>query len=108
MGFVGVLLAMTRPDGGLFVAIAGCFVLRDAIVRRAPRLLVGYCAPFLITFVPYLLWRHAYYGYWVPNTFYAKAGGTSGAVAAMGAGYLRELHLRQLRRIVHTGGAECE
>jgi len=72
-GFVGVLLAMTRPDGGLFVAIVGLFVLCDARRRGSWRLLLGYCAPFAAVFVPYLLWRHAYYGYWVPNTFYAKS-----------------------------------
>ncbi len=75
LGFLGVLLAMTRPDGGLFVAIAGLFVLHDARRRRAPRLLLGYVVPFVLVFVPYLLWRHAYYGYWVPNTFYAKSAG---------------------------------
>ena len=75
LGFLGVLLAMTRPDGGLFVAIVGCFVLHDAVRRGAGRLLLGYVVPFLVVFVPYLLWRHAYYGYWVPNTFYAKSAG---------------------------------
>src|SRR5690606_33175546 len=34
LGFLGVLCAMTRPDGGLFVAMAGLFVLHDAIRRR--------------------------------------------------------------------------
>jgi arabinofuranosyltransferase len=72
-GFVAVLAAMTRPDGGLLAVVLGAFVLHDAIRRGALRLLVGYCAPFLLVFVPYLLWRHGYYGYWVPNTFYAKS-----------------------------------
>lgn len=72
-GFVAVLLAMTRPDGALFVAAAGTFVLFDAWRRSAPRLLAAYVLPFVLVFVPYLLWRHAYYGYWVPNTFYAKS-----------------------------------
>ena len=77
MGFVGVLCAMTRPDGGLFVAMGGVFVLYDAWRRRAPALLVGYVAPFVGVFGPYLLWRRAYYGYWVPNTAYAKAAGSA-------------------------------
>ncbi len=72
-GFVGALLAMTRPDGGLFVMITGLFVLHDARRRGSLRLLLGYVLPFVLVFVPYLLWRHAYYGYWVPNTFYAKS-----------------------------------
>jgi hypothetical protein len=74
-GFVGVLTAMTRPDGALFVAGAGLFVLWDAWSRKAPRLLGAYVMPFVLVFVPYLLWRHSYYGYWLPNTFYAKSGG---------------------------------
>jgi hypothetical protein len=74
-GFVGVLLAMTRPDGALFVAMAGLFVLHDALRRRAVRLLVGYVLPFVLVFAPYLLWRRAYYGDWVPNTFWAKSAG---------------------------------
>ncbi len=74
-GFVGVLCAMTRPDGALFVAMTGLFVLFDTWRRRAPLLLVAYVVPFVLAFVPYLLWRHSYYGYWVPNTFYAKSGG---------------------------------
>jgi hypothetical protein len=74
-GFVGVLLAMTRPDGALFVTIAGLFVLYDAQRRAAPKLVLGYVLPFLLVFAPYLLWRHSYYGYWVPNTFFAKSAG---------------------------------
>ncbi|MBL9077673.1 MAG: hypothetical protein JNL08_09225 [Planctomycetes bacterium] len=75
LGFLGVLAAMTRPDGALLAAAAFAFVLHDAWRRRAVRLLVGYVVPFLVVFVPYLLWRHAYYGQWVPNTFFAKSGG---------------------------------
>lgn len=75
MGFVGVICAMTRPDGALFVGMGGMFVLYDAVKRRAPRLLVGYVAPFVFVFVPYLLWRYSYYGFWVPNTAFAKSAG---------------------------------
>jgi hypothetical protein len=74
-GFVAVLTAMTRPDGALAVAVAGACVAADARRRRAPALLVGYLAPFALVFAPYLLWRRAYYGDWVPNTFHAKSGG---------------------------------
>ncbi len=74
-GFVGVLCAMTRPDGALFAAMLGLFVLHDAWRRRVVRPLVVYAAPFLLVLVPYVLWRRVYYGYWVPNTFYAKSGG---------------------------------
>lgn len=75
MGFIGVICAMTRPDGGLFVAMGGLFVLYDAVKRRAPRLLLAYVLPFVVVFVPYLLWRYSFYGYWVPNTAFAKSAG---------------------------------
>lgn len=75
LGCLGVLCAMTRPDGALFVAAAGGFVSVDAVRRRSPRLGFAYAAPFVFVFVPYLLWRHAFYGDWVPNTFHAKSGG---------------------------------
>jgi hypothetical protein len=75
MGFVGVICAMTRPDGGLFVAMGGLFVLYDAVQRRSPRLLLAYVLPFVVVFVPYLLWRYSFYGYWVPNTAFAKSAG---------------------------------
>lgn len=74
LGFLGVLTAITRPDGAVFCAVAGIFVLFDARHRRAMHVLTGYLLPFLLVFVPYLLWRHAFYGYWLPNTFYAKSG----------------------------------
>ena len=86
LGFVGVVCAMTRPDGAIFVAMAGLFVLHDAWRRRAPRLLLGYVVPFVVVFVPYLLWRHAYYGSWLPNTFYAKSG--TGSYVAQGLRYV--------------------
>ena len=86
LGFLGVLAAMTRPDGALPVAMAGLFVAYDAWKRGAPRLLVGYVLPFLLVFVPYLLWRHSYYGYWLPNTFYAKSG--TGSYAPQGLRYV--------------------
>jgi hypothetical protein len=74
-GFLAVLCTMTRPDGALFAAMLGLFVLHDAWRWRAWRLAFAYAAPFVLVLVPYLLWRRAYYGYWVPNTFYAKSGG---------------------------------
>ncbi|MGE3171906.1 MAG: hypothetical protein AB7O97_04720 [Planctomycetota bacterium] len=75
LGFLGVLAAMTRPDGALFVAAAGAVVLWDARRMRAAGNVLAYALPIALCMAPYLLWRHAYYGYWVPNTFYAKSGG---------------------------------
>ncbi|MBL8731208.1 MAG: hypothetical protein JNN13_02430 [Planctomycetes bacterium] len=86
LGFLGVFAAMTRPDGAIFAAVAGLFVLHDAFRRGAPKLLLGYVLPFVMVFVPYLLWRHAYYGHWVPNTFFAKSG--TGSYVPQGLRYV--------------------
>ncbi len=88
LGFLGVVTAMTRPDGAIPVVVTGAFVLFDALRRRAPALLVGYVAPFVVVFAPYLLWRHWYYGEWVPNTFFAKSG--AGSLLPMGWVYVRD------------------
>ena len=75
-GASGVLIgfgALTRPEGVLFGAVIGFWMLVDALVHR------GRVRPFLLWLFPvvaivgaHLLWRHAYYGEWLPNTFAAK------------------------------------
>jgi arabinofuranosyltransferase len=65
-------IALTRPDGLLpvaaSVAVVGLFALlrvvqwRVAIATAAPLTLVA----------AHLLFRHAFYGEWLPNTYYAK------------------------------------
>lgn len=75
LGFLAVMAAMTRPDGALFVAAAFAMVAFDAWRARSLRIVLAYSVPLVVCMVPYLLWRRSYYGYWVPNTFYAKSGG---------------------------------
>lgn len=87
LGALGVLAAMTRPDGAILCAVAGSFVLHDALRARAGRRVFEFALPFVAVFLPYLLWRHAYYGYWLPNTFYAKSG--SDPCLTMGWTYVR-------------------
>lgn len=68
----GVCLALstlTRPDGVLVSALCCGWLL---LVRRWGDLLrVAICL--VATQGPFLLWRHAYYGEWLPNTYYAKS-----------------------------------
>ncbi len=73
------LAALTRPDGLLLAAcafgMAAVHLLAKGrlVVRRfALRL-----APFVVLVGGHFAWRHAYYGYWLPNTYYAKVGGES-------------------------------
>jgi arabinofuranosyltransferase len=73
------LLCLTRPDGLLF-AMVTILLLAKALweaskAGRSPlelfKLALG-ATPLLI--VPaHVLWRHAVYGTWLPNTYYAKA-----------------------------------
>jgi hypothetical protein len=70
------LATLTRPEGALFALVAGAFFLGE-IARRRSSLRAGLCwaAPYVSLVGAHLLWRHAYYGYWLPNTFYAKVPG---------------------------------
>lgn len=70
-GLAGIVATMAHPDHALFYAALG-FVL---VLGRAPRAtLTRYALPFFLLFVPYFAWRWSYYGYFFPNTFYAKSG----------------------------------
>ena len=76
----GVLLAlgaMTRPEGVLWGAAFAVDQLRHGLRRWA------WLVAAAVLVVPQLFWRLAYYGYPVPNTFYAKVGG---GLAAVGSG----------------------
>lgn len=91
LGFVALALAaMTRPDGLLFYALAGLFlVLRKSDYKMIHpgsgnfKKIINYKdilnnvivhTPFLFLFMPYWIWRFNYYGWAFPNTYYAKSG----------------------------------
>jgi hypothetical protein len=70
------LAALARPEGGIFMAGAGICFLADVLLKRRSFLsLILWCLPFVFVVGAHFLWRHSYYGYWFPNTFYAKVGG---------------------------------
>jgi hypothetical protein len=70
-GFIFVLAMMTRPDGILFYF---CAVLYLALTRKKFLLpVVMLVLPAIVIFVPYWLWRFSYFGFFFPNTFYAKS-----------------------------------
>lgn len=66
-----VLTALTRPDGQLMVLTSGLLVL-GSLVMAPPRGRWVLAALPLLVVPAHLLWRHAYYGEWVPNTYFAK------------------------------------
>lgn len=70
--------SMTRPDGLLFFGLTWLHLLvMDAWQSRRllPSRRALLClAMFGAIYLPYFGWRFAYYGYPLPNTFYAKVG----------------------------------
>lgn len=69
---LAALAALTRPDGlPLVGATAGVAVLR--VWRRATTWRATVCGLLpLLAIVAHLVWRHDYYGEWLPNTYFAK------------------------------------
>ena len=70
--------ALTRPEGLMLAACCfGWFAVQRVVsVRRINsrlvRDLIPLVAPFLILVAAHFLFRYAYYGEWLPNTYYAK------------------------------------
>jgi hypothetical protein len=82
--------ALTRPDGPIFFAVSATFKVAEAALRwrdagdnaarrreiqESAMHIVIWAAAFAAIFVPYWAWRWHAYGYFFPNTFYAKVGG---------------------------------
>ena len=69
--------SLTRPDAFLLFGITTChLVVREwKVGQRLPigRMLL-WGSIFAAVYVPYYIWRFTYYGYPLPNTFYAKVG----------------------------------
>jgi hypothetical protein len=86
---LAVAAAFTRPEG-LLLALA--LVAASFPGRTGSRVTWNRWAIWLIVFaalfLPYFLWRWAYFGALLPNTFYAKVG-LSGAQVIRGLGHLR-------------------
>ena len=91
-GFLFVLATLTRPDGGLFF-LAGLalrlFQLRQGNARARWQEALGASLAFAVPLGIHLLWRLSYYGEWVPNTFFVKAG-TGAAQLQWGLSYAED------------------
>jgi hypothetical protein len=70
------LSSLIRPDALLFTFIIGVsFVLEVILKRRKFTSLLIWVAPYILLVGTHFIWRHSYYGFWLPNTFYAKVSG---------------------------------
>jgi len=83
------LLALTRPDGPLFAAIAALAVSVGSEVRVRLRRAVRLALPAALAWGAQLAFRRLYYRDWVPNTAYAKVAFTSNRLTE-GAHYLSQ------------------
>jgi arabinofuranosyltransferase len=68
------MAALVRVDGFLFFLLTMVHLGATRIVRREPlgRRELAYVLVFGVPFLAYWVWRTEYYGYLLPNTFYAK------------------------------------
>lgn len=73
-GIVLALLSMTRPEGLLITGIVIFFECVISLKQKNIKTFIALVLPFLILFGVYFGWRYSYYGYLLPNTFYAKVG----------------------------------
>ena len=69
-------LAITRPEGIVYAAIAGFFRLILAIrARNVVKPIAAWVAAFWVPFLAYQAIRYSYFGWPWPNTYYAKLDG---------------------------------
>ncbi|MGO8792943.1 MAG: hypothetical protein ACLQVL_36910 [Terriglobia bacterium] len=73
------LLVIARPDGVLVYFLLWSHAIWS--FRTQPKMIVLFTLPSLLVYTPYFLWRWHYFGFFFPNTFYAKRGGTLALLA---------------------------
>jgi arabinofuranosyltransferase len=82
---LNVLIITTRPDGVLFAAgSAAYFCFFDEVNRRRRVAILALC---LAAFAAVVAARYAYFGELMPNTYYAKAGGSGFSHVGYGLKY---------------------
>jgi arabinofuranosyltransferase len=74
------LTVLTRPEGAILVIIIFADSLYRSIKKHNLNIL-SITLPAALTYVPYFIWRINYYGYLLPNTFYAKVDNSAAQVA---------------------------
>ncbi len=84
-GAVFALAALTRPEAPLFLGLLVVWHSEQALSRRSVLRLVAFALPV----AAHLVWRHSYYGAWLPNTLAAKTGDFAQQIQS-GADYVRK------------------
>ncbi|NJK79786.1 MAG: hypothetical protein HC914_07750 [Chloroflexaceae bacterium] len=107
-GVLAALTLLTRPDGILLAGVGGMYALlrggHGAGFKQlaALRPALAYALPLIALYLPYYLWRWSYYGYPLPNTFYAKVGTTADQIGR-GVRYLHDFATHDM--LVMAAGA---
>jgi len=74
-GIACAAAAVTRPEGVILLLF--CVGAKLLMWRGRKKWLLHALLVLVVGAIPlmlYLLWRHSYYDYWLPNTYYAKMG----------------------------------
>jgi len=79
---VYAITCMTRIEAIIFLPVLTLFLL-----FRSRKQCLTFIVLSMSIFSVYFLWRYQYYGYLMPNTFYAKVGGGGFKLVARGADY---------------------
>lgn len=73
LGILCGLMSLTRPEGLL---VTGVLISYQSLksIRDKNHSFIYFAMFFSIIYMPYFWWRYNYYGFLLPNTFYAKVG----------------------------------
>ena len=94
--------AVTRPEGILLPLV---WLIHEAAWGRSARRFLWSAGLFALLFGAWFAWRWAYFGSFLPNTYYAKVGEPGLALAARGARYLGGFALAALPLLVPSAMA---
>jgi hypothetical protein len=87
-GLVGLLMILTRPEGPALAALFMGWALWSHGRASAPSRGSGptWLGPAVLVLgtAAFFLWRHTYFGYWLPNTYFAKTGDLTGQLKTGG------------------------
>jgi len=106
VGIVGVLLILTRPEGPAVAVIFLVWSLakgRDETFFHNIKRGLGWTILILGAAV-FFIWRHDVYGWWLPNTYYAKTGDLAGQIRT-GLPYTLSFLLNYGLSLAVVGGA---
>jgi arabinofuranosyltransferase len=75
-GLLAGVATLARPECAVVIAVVGLDRLRSDVTHKRTTVVWMFGA-WLLVYAPYFVWRYAYYGHLLPNTFYAKVGSTT-------------------------------